>query len=267
MVIEDSAFETPLSDDYLRRFAGIGRLYGQAALRRFAQAKVCVIGIGGVGSWAAEALARSGIGQITLIDLDDICVSNTNRQLPALEGQFGRMKVAAVAERLLAINPQLKVRCIEDFIAAQNFAEYLAGHDYVLDCIDSVKTKAALLAYCRRNKLPVITVGGAGGQIDPTQIKVDDLSRTIQDPLAAKVRNLLRREYGFAKNGKKMGVECVYSTEQLMYPQADGSVCAAKPQAGEGVRLDCAGGFGAAMTVTATFGLVAVSRVLAKLAK
>ncbi|QLG87727.1 tRNA cyclic N6-threonylcarbamoyladenosine(37) synthase TcdA [Chitinibacter bivalviorum] len=254
-------------NNYQRRFAGVARLYGAAGLAKFASAKVCVIGIGGVGSWVAEGLARSGVGGVTLIDLDDICISNTNRQLPALEGQFGRMKVAAVAERLLAINPEIAIRAIEDFVAEENFTQYLNGHDYIIDCIDSVKTKAALIAYCRRNKIKIITVGGAGGQIDPTQIKVDDLSKTIQDPLAAKVRNLLRRDFGFAKNGKKMGVECVYSTEQLMYPQADGSVCAAKPQSGEGVRLDCAGGFGAVMTVTATFGLVAVSRVLKSLSK
>jgi len=255
------------SDAYRQRFAGISRLYGAEALARFSEARVCVIGVGGVGSWAGEALARSGIGHVTLIDLDDVCISNTNRQLPAMEGQYGRMKVAVLAERMLAINPELQIQQIEDFIAPDNFAEYLQGRfDFVIDCIDSVKTKAALIAWCRRNKLKIITVGGAGGQIDPTQILVDDLSRTIQDPLASKVRALLRREYQFPKAGKKFNIECVFSTEQLVYPQADGSVCAAKPTMGEGVRLDCAGGFGAAMTVTATFGLVAVSRVLKGLA-
>jgi tRNA A37 threonylcarbamoyladenosine dehydratase len=255
------------SDSYRRRFAGISRLYGAQGLIKFSAARVCVIGVGGVGSWAGEALARSGIGHVTLIDLDDVCISNTNRQLPAMDGQFGRMKVAVLAERMLAINPELQIRQVEDFIAPENFAEYLLDQfDFVIDCIDSVKTKAALIAWCRRNKMKLITVGGAGGQIDPTQILVDDLSRTIQDPLASKVRSLLRRDYQFPKAGKKFGIECVYSTEQLVYPQADGSVCALKPQAGEGVRLDCEGGFGAAMTVTATFGLVAVSRVLKSLA-
>ncbi|QKJ68206.1 tRNA cyclic N6-threonylcarbamoyladenosine(37) synthase TcdA [Deefgea piscis] len=257
-----------MSELYLRRFAGIARLYGAESLVKFHSARVCVIGVGGVGSWSAEALARSGVGQVTLIDLDDVCISNTNRQLPALTGEFGRMKVAVLAERMLAINPEMNVVQIEDFISTENFAEYLAGKfDFVIDCIDSVKTKAALIAWCRRNKVKLITVGGAGGQIDPTQITVDDLSRTLQDPLASKVRSLLRRDYQFPKQGKKFGIECVYSTEQLVYPQADGSVCAIKPQAGEGVRLDCEGGFGAVMTVTATFGLVAVSRVLKALAK
>ncbi|WP_228028106.1 tRNA cyclic N6-threonylcarbamoyladenosine(37) synthase TcdA [Chitinibacter fontanus] len=265
-MFEELVLAELLEDAYLRRFAGIARLYGVKGLSNLHGANVCVVGVGGVGSWVAEALARSGIGRVGLIDLDDVCISNTNRQLPALEGQFGRMKVAAVAERLRAINPDIELRLIEDFVAEDNFGDYLIGYDYVIDCIDSVKTKAAMIAFCRRHKVKIITVGGAGGQIDPTQIKVDDLSKTIQDPLAAKVRNILRRDFGFAKNGKKMGVECVYSTEQLVYPQADGSVCAAKPQAGEGVRLDCASGFGAVMTVTATFGLVAVSRVLKYLA-
>lgn len=251
------------SDTYRQRFAGIARLYGLKALENFSRARVCVIGVGGVGSWAGEALARSGIGQVTLIDLDDVCISNTNRQLPAMDGQFGRMKVAVLAERMTAINPELKIQQIEDFIAPENFSEYLFDQfDCVIDCIDSVKTKAALIAWCRRNKIKIVTVGGAGGQIDPTQILVDDLSRTIQDPLASKVRSLLRRDYQFPKAGKKFNIECVYSTEQLVYPQSDGSVCAAKPLAGEGVRLDCEGGFGASMPVTATFGLVAVSRVL-----
>ena len=257
-----------LTESYRRRFAGIGRLYGAQSLGKFHSSRVCVIGVGGVGSWAAEALARSGIGHVTLIDLDDVCISNTNRQLPAMEGHFGRMKVAVLAERLLSINPEIQVKQIDDFISPENFAEYLAGQfDFVIDCIDSVKTKAALIAWCRRNKMKLITVGGAGGQVDPTQILVDDLSRTIQDPLASKVRSVLRRDYQFPKAGKKFGVECVYSTEQLVYPQLDGTVCALKPQAGEGLRLDCEGGFGAAMTVTATFGLVAVSRVLKTLAK
>ncbi|MBE9609638.1 tRNA cyclic N6-threonylcarbamoyladenosine(37) synthase TcdA [Chitinilyticum piscinae] len=258
-----------LDQSYERRFGGIARLYGHAALARFRAAHVVVIGVGGVGSWVAEALARSGVGRLTLIDLDDICVSNTNRQLPAHDGNFGRMKVAALAERILAINPECVVSCIEDFIAADNFAEHLAGQpDCVVDAIDSVRTKAALIAWCRDHRLKIITTGGAGGQIDPTQVCVDDLSRTTHDPLASKVRSTLRREYGFAKGDKKMGVEIVYSTEQLQYPQPDGSVCAQKPQAGDGpVKLDCAGGFGASVAVTGTFGFVAAAQALKHLVK
>ncbi|SMC19244.1 tRNA A37 threonylcarbamoyladenosine dehydratase [Andreprevotia lacus DSM 23236] len=261
-----------MEQSYERRFGGIARLYGRAALERFRAAHVCVIGVGGVGSWSAEALARSGVGKITLIDLDDVCVSNTNRQLPAMLGNYGRMKVAVLKARILAINPDCEVHAVEDFVVAENLDDYLGrGFDYVIDAIDSVKTKAAIIAWCKRHKVKLITTGGAGGQTDPTQIRIDDLTRTIQDPLASKVRALLRREYGFPKGDKKFGVDCVYSTEQLLYPQLDGTVCAHKPQhmgvEGEGaVRLDCEGGFGASVAVTGSFGFAAVSRVLRKLA-
>lgn len=258
-----------MDTSFERRFGGVLRLYGVDAVARFRNAHVCIIGVGGVGSWVAEALARSCIGKLTLIDLDDLCVSNTNRQLPALEGNYGRMKVVALAERIQAINPDCEVVTIEDFIAPENMEAYLGqGVDFVVDAIDSVRTKAALIAFCKKRKLPVIMAGGAGGQTDPTQIRVDDLAHTVQDPLAAKVRNLLRRDYGFARAGAKMGVPCVYSTEQLVYPQPDGSVCARKPEVGEGpVRLDCEGGFGASVAVTGVFGFVAAAQVLKFLAR
>ncbi|BCL75134.1 tRNA cyclic N6-threonylcarbamoyladenosine(37) synthase TcdA [Jeongeupia sp. HS-3] len=257
-----------METSYERRFGGIARLYGAAALEKFRAAHICVIGVGGVGSWSAEALARSGVGAITLIDLDDICVSNTNRQLPALLGQYGQMKVAALAERIVAINPECKVTTVEDFVDAGNLAELLGvGFDYIIDAIDSVRTKAAIIAWCKRNKVSLITTGGAGGQIDPTRIQVVDLMRTTQDPLASKVRGLLRREYGFPKGDKKFGVDCVFSTEPLVYPQPDGSVCAQKPAVGDApARLDCEGGFGASVAVTGTFGFVAVAHLLKKLA-
>lgn len=256
--------------DYYTRFAGISRLYGAAALERFRQAHVVVIGIGGVGSWAAEALARSGIGEITLIDLDDVCVSNINRQLHALTETVGQDKVAVMAERILQINPECKVHQVADFIAADNLAELLGGKvDYVLDAIDSVKAKVALIAWCKRNKVPLITTGGAGGQLDPTQIQLADLTLAFNDPLLAKVRNMLRRDHNFSRNPKRrFGIDCVFSTEQLRYPQADGSVCQQKPAKSDengAMRLDCSGGFGATTVVTASFGLAAVSRLLVKL--
>lgn len=156
---------------------------------------------------------------------------------------------------------------IDDFITPENVSEYIDGrYDYVLDAIDSMKPKAALLAYCKSNKLKVITTGGAGGQIDPTQIQIADLTKTIQDPLAKKLRDTLRRHHNFPKNPKrKFGIDCVFSTEQLKYPQADGSVCGVKSTAEGPKRMDCASGFGAATMVTATFGFVAVSRILQKL--
>ncbi|MDX3775185.1 tRNA cyclic N6-threonylcarbamoyladenosine(37) synthase TcdA [Chromatiaceae bacterium AAb-1] len=253
--------------DYELRFAGIGRLYGPAALDIFRHAHVAVIGIGGVGSWAAEALARSGIGEITLIDLDDVCVSNINRQLHALSSTVGQDKVAVMAERLRQINPDCTVHQVADFIATDNMAQLLGGNiDYVLDAIDSVKAKVALIAYCKRHKIPLITTGGAGGQLDPTRIELADLTQAYNDPLLAKVRNALRRDHQFSRNPKRrFGVDCVFSTEQLRYPQADGTVCQQKPQGEGSMRLDCSGGFGAATVVTASFGLAAVSKLLVKL--
>ncbi|MDP5144475.1 tRNA cyclic N6-threonylcarbamoyladenosine(37) synthase TcdA [Rheinheimera baltica] len=261
--------------DYLLRFAGIGRLYGVTALETFRQAHVCVVGIGGVGSWAAEALARSGIGEITLIDLDDVCISNINRQLHALSDTVGQDKVAVMAQRIKAINPDCIVHQIEDFIATDNLHQLISPKlDYVIDAIDSIKAKVALLAYCKRNKINVISTGGAGGQTDPTQIQIADLTQTINDPLLSKVRNTLRRDYNYSRNPKRrFGIDCVYSTEQLVYPQPDGTVCQQKAaqQNTNGdvssMRLDCSGGFGAVTVVTASFGFAAVSKVLKKLSR
>ncbi len=255
-----------MSSDFENRFGGSQRLYGQAAVELFRQSHVCVIGIGGVGSWVVEALARTAIGKITLIDLDDICITNTNRQIHALDGNIGASKVEAMAERVKLINPECQVELVEDFITRDNIPELITNDfDYVVDAIDSVKEKAALIAHCNRRKIPIVTVGGAGGQTDPTRVEVGDLSKTSQDPLAAKVRSFLRRHYGFSKSGRRFAVECVYSSEQLVYPQADGSVCQQKSSMDGNTRLDCSGGFGAATVVTATFGFVAVSRVLKKL--
>ncbi len=161
-----------ISDAWRQRFGGTARLYGEKALQLFADAHVCVVGIGGVGSWAAEALARTGIGAITLIDMDDVCVTNTNRQIHALRDNVGLAKSEVMAERIRLINPECRVTVIDDFVTADNVAEYMSkGYSYVIDAIDSVRPKAALIAYCRRYKVPLVTTGGAGGQIDPTQIR------------------------------------------------------------------------------------------------
>ena len=255
-----------LPSSFSDRFSGMERLYGESAARAFGRAHVAVVGLGGVGSWAAESLARSGVGAITLIDLDEVCISNTNRQLHAVEGSYGRPKVEVMAERLRAINPACEVTPVMQFVTTANVATLIDGRfDAVVDAIDSVRHKAALLAHCRRNKLWVICAGGAGGQTDPTQIQVADLSRTTQDPLLAKVRNLLRREYGFSRNAKRrFSIPAIYSTEQLTYPSSDGGVCHEKPGDGP-TRLDCATGFGAASFVTGTFGFIATARVLERL--
>lgn len=256
-------------DDFHFRFGGIERLYGRRALERFRHSHIAIVGLGGVGSWAAEALARSGIGALTLIDMDDICVSNTNRQLHALAGQYGRTKTDAMAERLRAINPEADIQVYFGFLNTKNVSELITQEmSGVIDAIDSVKAKAALIAHCQRRKIPLVCAGGAGGQMDPTQIRVSDLSKTTQDPLLAKVRNLLRREYGFSRNPKRrFGIEAVYSLEQLTYPAGDGEVCLQKPATEGPVRLDCASGFGAASPVTASFGFFASAQLLARIAR
>lgn len=250
-----------------QRFGGIARLYGHDGLERLRAAHVAVVGIGGVGSWAAEALARSGVGEISLFDLDDVCITNTNRQLHALEGTVGKPKVEVMAERIRAINPASTVHAVADFVTRDSMAEHITPRlDFVIDCIDSVQAKAALIAWCKRRKIGIVTTGGAGGQIDPTQIQMADLNKTFNDPLAAKVRSLLRRDYGFSRTpGRNYSVPCVFSTEQLRYPKPDGGVCQSKSFVGEGVKLDCAGGFGAVMMVTASFGMAAAAKAVEKL--
>ncbi|MBS3803842.1 MAG: tRNA cyclic N6-threonylcarbamoyladenosine(37) synthase TcdA [Oleiphilaceae bacterium] len=257
-----------MPENYSLTFGGIERLYGRRALTAFWRSHIVVIGLGGVGSWAAEALARTGIGAITLIDMDDICVSNTNRQLHALTGQYGRTKTDVMAERLRAINPDADIRVHFGFITTKNVTNLISPDvSGVIDGIDSVKPKAALIAHCKYHKVPLVCAGGAGGQIDPTRIQVADLSRTTQDPLLAKVRNLLRREYGFSRNPKRRyGIEAVYSLEQLTYPAPGGEVCLQKPETEGPVRLDCATGFGASSPVTASFGFTAASRLINRIA-
>jgi tRNA A37 threonylcarbamoyladenosine dehydratase len=251
--------------DNARRFGGIARLYGEAALARFSTAHVCVVGIGGVGSWVVEALARSAIGRLTLIDLDMVAESNVNRQLPALSGAFGKAKVAAMAERIAGINPDCEVNTVEDFVTPDNVATLLASRfDYVVDAIDQVRTKAAMIAHCRQTNIPIITAGSAGGQIDPGRIVIGDLANTIQDPLLSKVRSLLRKTYGFPRDPKKkFGIPAVYSTEPLRYP-ASPLACAseASPVAPS---LNCAG-FGSSVCITAPFGFFAAGEVLKYLA-
>lgn len=261
--------------DRARRFGGIARLYGPDGLAAFERAHVAVIGIGGVGSWAAEALARSAIGTLTLIDLDNVAESNTNRQVHALDGNFGKPKVDAMAERIALIDRACVVRRIEDFVDPQNFDALLGdGFDFVIDAIDSVRTKTALIAWCVARGQSLITVGGAGGQLDPTRIRIDDLALTIQDPLLSKVRAQLRKQHGFPRGPKaKFKVSAVYSDEPLIYPEA--AVCDmddvaehlnTSPGHAGPVGLNCAG-FGSSVCVTASFGFAASAHVLRTLAK
>ena len=235
-----------------RRFGGIARLYGDEALSHFARAHVCVVGVGGVGSWAVEALARTGIGHLTLIDLDNVAESNVNRQLHALTDDFGKAKVTALRERVAQINPECQVFEIEDFVSEDNIETLFGkGFDFVIDAIDQIRVKAAMAAYFVKNRQPFIISGGAGGQKNPALIQTADLSRTTHDPLLANLRYTLRKRYGFSRDTKaKMRVPCVYSTENIVPPQS-GKACSANaaPQG-----LSCAG-YGASMLVTASFGL------------
>ena len=253
------------------RFAGVDRLYGQGSVARLAQARVAVVGLGGVGSWLVEALARSGVGHLALIDADDICVSNTNRQLPALEGQYGRNKAEAMAERCRAINPGIDVDAVPAFLTGGNLDELLdRGYDLVLDACDSFRTKVEMIAWCRRRKLPIVVSGSAGGRTDPTQVRLRDLSRTEHDALLALVRKKLRAEFNFPKNKDRyFGVQAVYSLENVKYPQADGSVCGLRPRLGAdaALKLDCGVGLGAATHITGAFAFAMAGKGLELLLK
>ena len=243
------------NDEYERRFAGVAKIYGEDSFNHYEQSHVMVIGIGGVGSWAVEALARTGLGELTLVDMDVIAASNINRQLPAMTTTLGHEKIEVMAERCRAINPRIKINLIDDYLTPDNIQDVLANTpDLILDCIDDVKAKFALMLHCRFNKIPLIVSGGAGGKLDPLKIRVADLSKTEQDPMLAKLRTQLRSK-GICKKAKeKFGITCVYSIDN---PFSSAEVC---PSAG----LRC-GGYGSAVVVTSSFAMVAVSEVLKKL--
>lgn len=246
---------TPVDDEYDRRFAGVAKIYGDDSFNHYASSHVMVIGIGGVGSWAVEALARTGVGELTLVDMDVVAASNINRQLPAMSSTLGHEKIDVMAERCRSINPRIKINLVDDYLTPENVTEILQGRpDLILDCIDDVKAKLALMLNCRFNKIPLIVSGGAGGKLDPLKIRVADLSKTEQDPMLAKLRTQLRSKGICKKPKEKFGITCVYSVDN---PFSTSDVC---PSAG----LRC-GGYGSAVVVTSTFAMVAVSEVLKKL--
>lgn len=246
-----------------QRFGGIERLYGRDNARKLARSHIAVVGIGGVGSWAAEALARSGIGRITLIDMDEVCVTNTNRQIHADSKTVGHMKTAAMTERIRAINPDCQA-VEENCFFTPASCEALLDQDFdcVIDAIDDRKNKCLLIARCKRRKIPLVTTGGAGGRRDPSQIRVGDITKSYNDPLMASVRKRLRREYGFSRNPKRSwGIPCVFSPEPVVYPGNDGSVCQKKPEGAE-LKLDCESGYGTASFLTGTFGFQAAAKAV-----
>lgn len=262
------------SDDYNLRFGGIARLYGISGLKKLLQSHVMVIGVGGVGSWAAEALARSGVGAISLVDLDDVCITNTNRQLPAMDGQFGKLKIEVLKERILAINPQCKVTARAEFFTEKTADALLDTHcDFVLEAIDSLNNKCLLIAKCTERKIPIMVVGGAAGKRDPSQVKVVDLGETIKDALLFKLRKKLRQDFAFPGSGEtsvkkrpKFNIPCVFSAEDPVFPTADGETCAI-PDPDTNLKLDCESGMGSITHVTATYGMLAAGHVINTLAR
>jgi tRNA threonylcarbamoyladenosine dehydratase len=247
-----------------RRFSGVRRLYGEVGFNRLQSSHVAVIGIGGVGSWAAEALARNAIGEITLVDLDNIAESNVNRQIHALDGNFGQAKVSAMHERILQINPQCRVNEVEDFISPDNVMTLLdKQYHVVLDCTDDAKAKIALAHFCKSKGTTLVMSGSAGGRLDPTRIQLSDMASVTGDKLLAKVRNQLRRDYGFpkasnTKKSAKFGLLCVYSDEPVIKPDAACEVSL--------TGLNCAG-YGSSVSITATFGFVLAQQALNQLVR
>lgn len=233
-------------------------------MEKIKNAHIAVIGVGGVGSWVAEALARSGVNEITLVDLDDLCASNINRQIHALTESLGQMKTEVMKKRILAINPNCKVHEVQSFYSEKNANEILSTpYDFIVDAIDSFDAKIHLIVECYTKKLPLFVCGGAGGRKDPTKIKIDDLSESYNDKLLARVRKKLRQDYKFSRN-RKFHIPCVYSFERALYPTEDGDVCH-RPIDVKETRLDCATGFGTASFITASFGMFAASYILDKI--
>ena len=249
--------------DYVDRFGGMARLFGVSGLGKLRVAHVCIIGVGGVGSWTVEALARAGVGSLTLIDLDDVCITNVNRQLPAMDGTVGRPKITVLAERMKLIHPDCRITGVAEFVTESNLNRLLAGpFDCVIDAVDRTGIKTAIIAHCFQAGIAVVTVGGAGGRRDATAVRAGDLALSQGDLLLRGVRKRLRRDHGFPKGEfQSFGIPSIYSAEPQVFPWADGT-CRAEPEANGSLRLDCAEGFGAAGFVTGTFGFAAAGEAV-----
>lgn len=259
-----------------RRFDRMGRLVGDKKMQKLLNSHVMLIGLGGVGSWAAESIVRSGVGEVTLVDFDEICITNFNRQLHALNRMVGKQKAEVMAERMLQINPGLKVNAIAKFYNADHGAEiFKVKPDYVIDAIDNVTAKCHLIDYCHKNQIPIVTSTGSGGRMDPTLVKIEDLGKTTVDPLARAIRGILRQKYDFPKEENAFfGIPAVYSTEpatepvRLHYDQGKGFRCVC-PQ-GDNPYFQCDNRnliMGNASFVTGAFGLVAASVVIRDLTR
>ena len=260
-VVTDTA-----APDFARRFGGLERLYGVAGAARIREAHVLVVGIGGVGSWAVEALARSGVGRLTMIDLDHVSESNINRQIHALDATVGQAKVEAMRDRIAQINPECKVQAIDDFVEPGNWLSLLDAAQAangpataVIDACDQVKAKVAMAAWARASRATFITVGAAGGKRQAHKVDIEDLSLVTHDPLLAQLRQRLRKEHGAPREGRKIGIACVFSRESVAPPDASCAI-----ESGDGT-LNCHG-YGSVVSVTATFGQCAAGWVLDKIA-
>ncbi|MDG1702525.1 MAG: tRNA threonylcarbamoyladenosine dehydratase [Opitutae bacterium] len=252
--------------DYSLRFSALGRLYGKHAMEILPQTHVVVVGLGGVGSWTVEALARSGIGKLTLVDLDEVCLSNMNRQIQALDSTVGQFKSSALKKRITEIAPECIVIEKTKFFTEQTADELLSeDYDCLVDAIDSVSHKSLLIAEARKRKLPIVTCGGGGGKLDPTKVVVKDLAKTKNDPLLLQVRKRLRKEYGFSKfERQKFHIPCVFSEEEPSFPHADGSVSCEREKGGD-CRLNCDAGFGSSTMLTGTIGFTVASVAIEQL--
>lgn len=252
---------------YDARFSGIGRLYGTKALEKIKVSRILIVGVGGVGSWVAESLARTGIGAITLVDLDDVCVTNVNRQVHALSSTVGKFKVDVMKERLLEIQPYCDIDSKQCFFSPKNLERIFDKHyDFVIDACDDFTNKCFLIDHCRKNKIPIVVMGGAGGKVDPLQVRVSDLSHTENDRLLSRLRKYLRREFAFPREGEEeFGVLAVWSHERAVFPTADG--CTTFKPEGHAKNMDCNEGFGSASFVTGTFAFITTSLVIRELIK
>ena len=258
--------------DLERRFGGLERLYGPETLRKLVGAHVAVAGIGGVGSWCAEALARSGVGCLTLIDLDHVAESNVNRQLHAMTETIGQSKVNAMAARVRGINPHCSLHLIDDFVTSENVTDILAGDlSLLIDCTDQASAKIAMILEARLRKLPIVVCGGAGGKTNVLALRAGDLSASLNDALLAKLRNTLRRHHGYPKgadaNGRalkrtpRMGVRALWFDQPVILPQ-QWTDPQPRELGGAGLQgLSCAG-YGSAVAITASMGMAAAAEAI-----
>lgn len=251
-----------LDSDYHARFNGVRRLYGVEKQNKIRKAKVLIIGLGGVGSWAAESLARTGIGSLCLVDLDDLCISNINRQIHALSQTIGDFKVDVMKKRIKAINPSCKVEAVQSFLSQKNIEEiFKEKFDYVIDACDDFKNKCLLIDYCYQKKIKLIVAGGAGGKTNPLMIEISDLSFSAHDKLLARVRKKLRADHNFPKDpDQNFNIWSVWSRERALYPTEDGCVSYSAP--GSAKNMDCKEGFGSVSYLTGAFAFAMCSHVI-----